>query len=140
MTTREYLRGVSKLRREIDSIEEQIDRIRSIVMPHSPIVDDMPHGGHTIKDPLATYAAEAEPLWRQLEETKKQYERALMDVEIRLAQMDNEDERYILREHYCAGKELRVIAAQMFLSESRVYHIHLDALKHFPAPESWSRL
>lgn len=137
---KEYLGGYRRHGRRIKRIGSEIEEIRSMKMSVSAMKDDgMPHGSGTTSD-LSDYVARLETLEEELyKEGVKQVE-SYKEIDYKISQIKNEDERDVLFYKYIKGKKFWEIAQIMDYSERWVKELHGNALKNIELPKECTPL
>lgn len=124
---KEYLRSYRRHGSRIKRIEAEIEEIRSMKMYPSAITNDgMPHGSS--QSDLSTYAAQLTDLENDIYEEGIKQVKTYKEIEYKINQIDNEDERDVLFYKYIKGKNLWEIAQIMDYSERQIRRIHWNAL------------
>lgn len=130
---KEYLRGYRKHGKKIIRISSEIEEIRSMLLYPSINNDGMPHG--TNQGDLSDYAAKLtekeESLYLEGVEQVKTHK----DINYRINQLENEDERDVLFYRYIKDKRWWEIAELMGYSERQVHRLHGKALEHLILPK-----
>lgn len=130
---KEYLWEYRKHGMKIKRISSEIEEIRSMLLYPSIQNDGMPHGSN--QSDLSDYAAKLtekeEALYLEGVEQVKTHK----DIDYRINQMENEDERDVLFYRYIKNKRWWEIAELMGYSERHITRIHGNALKHFELPK-----
>lgn len=125
---KEYLWKYRRHGRRIKRIESEIEEIRLMMLYPSMNNDGMPHGSNQ-KD-LSDYAAELtekeERLYREGVDRVKSYK----DINSKINQLKDENERDVLYYRYIKDKNWWEIAVLMGYSERQIYRFHWNALKN----------
>lgn len=100
----------------------------------SPKMDGMPrvlnpHG-------LEVQVARSDALRRRAEAEREKVLRMLEDIEMRIFDLPNYNQRLVIRLHYIQGLSWDEVAQEMHYSKSRVYAIHGQALTEMRRNES----
>lgn len=125
---KQYLRGYRMHARKIKRITAEIEEIRNLKMYPSLNCDDMPHGSN--QNDLSSYAAELDNLERELYEEGIARVKDYKEIQFRINQLEDENERDVLFYRYIKGMSWWEIANAMNYSESWVYELHGRALKN----------
>lgn len=124
-----YLRGYRRHSAKIKRIESELEEIRGMKLYPSIKADGMPHGSGGVGD-LSGWAAKLrekeDALYNEGIEQVKTYK----DIEYRISQLEDEDERDVLFYRYIKGMEFWDIANVMGFSERQIYRLHGNALVH----------
>ena len=125
---KEYLKSYLRHVRRIHRINEEIREIRSMRASISLNNDGMPHGSS--QGDLSGFAAKLtekeEELYREGVEQVKIYR----DIDWRISQLENENERDVLFYRYIKAKSWWEIAQVMGYTERHVTRLHGNALGH----------
>lgn len=126
---KEYLKSYRRAVKREQDILEEIQRLRSDKMFPSVVCDGMPHGSsHSdLSDYMAIMDEQIELLKEERLEKAKCYQR----IERQIRQMENEDEREVLRLRYIKGLKWEEVALKMNYSWKWVHKIHGRALQNF---------
>ena len=137
MTGKEELRQVRDIAREIQSLEDSLLEIETRITRISPILSDMPKGGGSDPDKMASGVI-------HLIETKKQRQKAINNLTV--IQKKYEDivrnltisiYRTILFDHYFENKSLQQIADENCYSYRHICRLHGEALKEYEVLKRW---
>ena len=127
---KEYLGGYRRHGRRIKRINSEIEEIRSMKMSASAMKGDgMPHGSGTKSD-LSDYVAKLDSLEEELyQEGVKQVE-SYKEIDYKISEVNNEDERDVLFYRYIKGKNFWEISQIMDYSERQIRRIHRKAIEN----------
>ena len=127
---KEYLGGYRRHGRRIKRIDSEIEEIRSMKMSASAMKGDgMPHGSGTASD-LSDYVAKLVSLEEELyQEGIKQVE-SYKEIDYKISEVHNEDERDVLFYRYIKGKNFWEISQIMDYSERQIRRIHRKAIEN----------
>ena len=129
MTAKEFLRRTTKIRKEIDELENRIKETRASYMaPRAIQYDDMPKA-HMPTD-LSDYYARVEILVDMLLAKEKELIGVHADIVMTVDRLEDPDERRVLMLRYIDRKPWIAIAHAIPCSERAVYYIHGRALNH----------
>ena len=132
MTAKEFLRRTTKIRKEIDELENRIKEVRASYMaPRAIQYDDMPKA-HRPTD-LSDYYARVEIFVDMLLAKEKELIGAHADIVMTIDRLDDPDERRVLMLRYIDNKTWVAIAHAIPCSERAVYYLHGRALQHLTA-------
>lgn len=123
-----YLRGYRKHSKKIKRIEAEIEEIREMKLYPSMKADGMPHGSGGTGD-LSGWAAKLQEKEDALYNEGVEQIKTYKDIEYKISQLENEDERDVLFYRYIKGLEWWEVALNMGYSESWIYELHGSALK-----------
>lgn len=126
---KEYLKSYRRaIKREQDILDE-IQRLRLDKMFPSVVNDGMPHGS-SYSD-LSDYAAILNEQIDLLKEERLEKVRCYQKIEKQISQMENEDEKEVLRLRYILGMKWEEVSVKMNYSWKWVHKIHGRALLNF---------
>ncbi len=138
MTAKEYLLRYKSAYREAQDIELKITQLRlKYAAPSAIRYSDMPTA-HDSNHDLSEYAARLDDLERLLIGKYTHCIRIEEDIERRIASMENEEERQVLRYRYTnindKGRLMtwEEIAERIHYTRMSVTRMHGRALAHFP--------
>ena len=124
---KEYLKQYGKHKKRIKRIESEIEEIRSMKMYPSMNNDGMPHGSN--QSDLSSYAAILQEREDELyEEGVKQVE-TYKDIECKINQLTNQEEKDVLFYRYIKGLDFWEIGPILGYSERWIHKLHGNALK-----------
>ena len=128
MTAKEFLRRTTKIRKEIDELENRIKETRASYMaPRAIQYDDMPKA-HRPTD-LSDYYARVEVFVDMLLAKEKELIGVHADIMLTVDRLEDPDERRVLMLRYIDCKSWVAIANAIPCSERSVYYLHGRALK-----------
>ena len=128
MTAKEFLRRTTKIRKEIDELENRIKETRASYMaPRAIQYDDMPKA-HRPTD-LSDYYAHVEIFIDMLLAKEKELIGVHADIMLTVDRIADPDERRVLMLRYVDQKQWIEIARAIPCSERAVYYLHGRALK-----------
>ena len=129
MTAKEFLRRTTKIRKEIDELENRIKEVRASYMaPRAIQYNDMPKA-HNTSD-LSDYYARVEIYVDMLLEREKELIGVNADIMMTVDRIADPDERRVLMLRYVDQKQWIEIARAIPCSERAVYYLHGRALRH----------
>lgn len=126
---KEYLKSYRRAVKREQDILEEIQRLRLDKMFPSVVNDGMPHGSS--HSDLSDYMAIMDEQIELLKEERLEKVRCYQRIERQIRQMENEDEREVLRLRYIKGLKWEEVALKMNYSWKQVHRIHSSALKSF---------
>lgn len=134
---REFFGRYISLQKEIESLDKQIEKLRSRVDVSSPIITGMPRGSsfYTLDD----YIADVEELIIELQKTRQSAILEFKNIERVIRLYKDPLQRTILRGKYLFGIGLGDMAAKLNYSETRIYHVHQEALDQFEKLTSFDK-
>ena len=126
---KEYLKSYRRaVKREKDILDE-IQRLRADKMFPSVANDGMPKGSN--QSDLSDYIAILDEQIELLKAERLEKARCYQKIERQIKQMENEDEREVLRLRYITGLKWEEVAARMSYSWKHIHRIHSSALCNF---------
>ena len=129
MTAKEFLRRTTKIRKEIDELENRIKETRASYMaPRAIQYDDMPKA-HNTSD-LSDYYARVEVYVDMLLDRERELIGVNADIMMTVDRIADPDERRVLMLRYIDRKPWIAIANAIPCSERAVYYLHGRALRH----------
>ena len=123
-----YLRAYRKHGKRIKRIESEIEEIRNMKMYPSSNNDGMPHGSN--QSDLSSYVAALQEREDKLYQEGVKQVQTYKDIEYRINELDDQDERDVMFYKYIKGFTWWQIAQLMEYSESWIYELHGRALKN----------
>jgi RNA polymerase sigma factor (sigma-70 family) len=126
---KEYLKSYRRAVKREQDILEEIQRLRLDKMFPSVVCDGMPHGSS--HSDLSDYMAIMDEQIELLKEERLEKVRCYQRIERQIRQMENEDEREVLRLRYIKGLKWEEVALKMNYSWKWVHKIHGRALQNF---------
>lgn len=127
---KEYWDQAQRLRRRIDrKIHEiRVLRQRAEGMNGSGI-NDMPRTVSPDRSKMEGTVFRIMALEQEIQETQREYDALLADMEARIKAVDDADYRDLLSKRYLEFKSWNMIAAEMFICKRQAYYIHKKALE-----------
>lgn len=127
---KEYWAQAQRLRRRIDrKIHEiRVLRQRAEGMNGSGI-NDMPRTVSPDRSKMEGTVFRIMALEQEIQETQREYDALLADMEARIKAVDDADYRDLLSKRYLEFKSWNMIAAEMFICKRQAYYIHKKALE-----------
>lgn len=127
---KEYWAQAQRLRRRIDrKIHEiRVLRQRAEGMNGSGI-NDMPRTVSPDRSKMEGTVFKIMALEQEIQETQREYDALLADMEARIKAVDDADYRDLLSKRYLEFKSWNMIAAEMFICKRQAYYIHKKALE-----------
>lgn len=127
---KQYLNSYRYLLHRSNSIEQEIETIRSRYTGRAITYSDMP-GAPSESHDLSDYAAAVSDLVDALNSIRIQMIDSYQRISDSIEMMEDEQEKQLLRLRYLQGYSWKDVAKDMAYSEQRVYQIHGNALIHF---------
>ena len=134
MTAKQYLMQAFRMKKKIESMQEDILRLEAAATDCSPNLTGMPHNPSPSHSRMADIVCKI--IDRKDELKKKVDELAQLSAEIQLtiSQLDNADYRVILYKRYIESEAWQDIAMTMGYSERQIYRFHAAALNELVVP------
>ena len=129
MTAKEFLRRTTKIRKEIDELENRIKDVRASYMAPRAIQDDDMPKAHSPTD-LSDYYARVEVFVYMLLAKEKELIGVHADIMLTVDRLEDPDERRVLMLRYIDRKTWLDISRAIPCSERAVYYLHGRALRH----------
>ncbi|MDL2318210.1 DUF1492 domain-containing protein [Eubacteriales bacterium OttesenSCG-928-A19] len=129
MITLHDLEICHSLANEAREIRERIDEIRCMAERCTPVYSRTPKG-IGLSDKVADGAIEMADYFAEREEVAKKYTRHVRMVELAIDELEDSEERRVMRMWYVDGLMPSEIMAVMYLSRRTVYYRREEALKH----------
>lgn len=127
---KEYLNQYKKACCKLKSLGEQLQALReSKANVQAMVIDDMPRG--TNKSDLSDYMVKVDKLLTKIEKTKKECLDTKLDIESRIADIEDGIECDILRKRYIEFKPWEKICVEVGFSWKQTHRLHSNALKNF---------
>lgn len=126
---KEYLKSYRRAVKREQDILDEIQRLRLDKMFPSVVNDGMPHGSS--HSDLSDYVAILNEQIDLLKEERLEKAKCYKQIEDKIRQMENEDEREVLRLRYIKGMKWEEAALKMNYSWKWVHKIHGRALQNF---------
>ena len=126
---KEYLKSYQDAVRREKHILQEIQLLRMDKMLPSVINDDMPHGSGC--SDLSDYMVLLDEQINELKDERLEKMLLYKEIEKRIRNMDNDNEREVLRLKYLRGMTWEEVAVEMGYSWQWIHKIHSKALAHF---------
>lgn len=126
---KEYLKSYQRSAKREQDILEEIRKLRMDKMFPSVVNDGMPKGSS--QSDLSGYAATLDDLIEKLKKERLEKIQNLRSIEDQISQMQDEDEKHVLRLRYIKGMKWEEVAVEMGHSWQHTHRIHSKALKNF---------
>ena len=129
---KEYLNSYKKACCKLRNLEEQLDAVRESKSSVQGLTySDMPKG--TNQSDLSDYMVRVDNLLTKIEKAKIECLNAKLDIENKIADMEDGIECDVLRKRYIEQKDWTVIAVEINYSWRQTHYIHSSALSNFDA-------
>ena len=127
---KEYLCSYKNLCRKLQSLEEQLQSLREVEQSAKiQQLSDMPGGG--LQKDLSDYIVKLDKVISRIIRTKADMNNRRLEIEDKIASMENGLESDVLRKRYLELKTWERIAEEVDYSVMGTYKIHGRALMHF---------
>ena len=130
---KDYLNSYLQMKRDALSKQELIDYIRGKEMGHAITYSAVPGGGSSPRD-LSDFAARLDEACAEMEEANRQAVERMTEIIHAINEMEDAEEKELLRKRYIIGEAWKQIAVEMHLSWRTTFRRHGDALEHFVIP------
>ncbi len=127
---KEYLKSYQRLKKELRSLDEEIQCLRLDQILSGRVLDGMPKGSGGTGD-LSGYAAKLDELGQRLKEKAAGLIQRQEAIEAGIDEMGNPVEKALLRNKYLCGLTWEQVAVEMGYSWRQVHNIHSRALQNF---------
>lgn len=131
MEAKEFLQRSFRLYLALDSKAEQIQRLQSLAQKITTVIKGAPSA--SAETGLEQSIAAIQEREKQLNADVENMLSARAEIELAIAAVPKYTERALLEYRYLSFLPWSIIAQKMKCSIERVYRIHRDALKNFPA-------
>lgn len=130
---KEYLRSYWNLKQEAFSKAELIEHIRSREMGKALAYSAVPISGSNQRD-LSDFAVKMDDAIQQMQEANRKAVERMKEIIQAIDDMDDVEERILLRKRYIFMEHWEQIAVEMHLSWRSTFRKHGSALEHFEIP------
>jgi uncharacterized protein Yka (UPF0111/DUF47 family) len=113
---------------EIDSITEEMARIRSNAMRITPVITDMPKGGYSVNNKLQEAIEQLEACANRIQPKVNRLHEEMLMVEKVIDAVTDKTLQQLLRYKYINGYGFEVIAVKMNYSWRHTIRLHGKAL------------
>lgn len=126
---KEYLNSYKKACCKLRNLEEQLDAVRESKSSVQGLTySDMPKG--TNQSDLSDYMVRVDNLLTKIEKAKIECLNAKLDIENKIADMEDGTECDVLRKRYLEGKKWEKICIEIDYSWRQTHYIHGSALSN----------
>ena len=126
---KEYLNGYKKACCKLRNLEEQLDAVReSKASVQGLTYSDMPKGTH--QSDLSDYMVKVDNLLAKIEKAKIECLNAKLDIENKIADMEDGLECDVLRNYYLKGMKWEEVCVAIGYSWRQTHRIHSKALRN----------
>lgn len=137
MTPKEYLKQTDAMKKNINSLEVDLEEMRALSCSVSAVrygEERINSGTRNTEAPFIRSLERIADMESKIEKAKHALLSLKLDISEAIDLLEDVDERALLRARYVNGKSWRMIAKQMCYSQSTVHRIHSNALMHFSVP------
>lgn len=128
MTAKEYLRQYGQIEREIERLLEERQRWVDLATRITPAYSDTPKGGQSGDGKIPAAVEKIVEQERRIDARFRELMAVLDDIEGKIAGLEDERQREILRRRYIAGQKWEEIAREMHYGYQWVCKLHGRAL------------
>ena len=129
---KEYLKSYKNLCNKLESLEEQLDTLREAEQSaKAPSISDMPKGSKQ-KD-LSDYMVKIDVVFTKIIKARAECIRRKLEIESKIADMDDGIESAILHKRYIEDKKWEKICVEINYSWRETHRKHSNALRNFMA-------
>jgi len=125
--TKDKLRQYRHLAKEVEKLQEEINRIRSSLLPGAQVMSDMPRGGQQ-EDKMASVVALIVDTEEVLREKIRECIGLRLDIEHCISILPSES-RQLMRLRYIDGYEWEKICVELNYSWRHIHRKHSDILQ-----------
>lgn len=131
MTAKQYLMQAFRMKKKIESMQEDILRLEAAATDCSPNLTGMPHNPSPSHSRMADIVCKIIDRKAELEKKVAELEIIAAEIKYKISLLENDDYRTLLYRRYVEGAEWQDIAMEMYYSERWVYKHHTLALAEF---------
>ena len=131
MTAKQYLMQAFRMKKKIESMQEDILRLEAAATDCSPNLTGMPHNPSPSHSRMADIVCKIIDRKAELEKQVTELTALMAEIKYKLTLMEDETYKKLLYMRYVEGAEWQDIAAELFFSERWLYKIHPRALAEF---------
>ena len=126
---KEYLNQYKKACCKLKSLEDQLKAVRESKSSVQGIIyDDMPKG--TNQSDLSDYMVRVDNLLTKIEKAKQECLDTKLEIENKIADMEDGTECDVLRKRYLEGKKWEKICIEINYSWRKTHYVHSSALNN----------
>lgn len=118
---------LQELKRRIEYLEEQKERVRAQMESSTAILKDMPKGS-TLKDKIAEGIVKLFEIQEELNNKVVQYNITARNMEAKISELENPGERMVMRLRYIDGLDWQSIAVVLSYSVDHCFTLHRKAM------------
>ena len=134
MTAKQYLMQAFRMKKKIESMQEDILRLEAAATDCSPNLTGMPHNPSPSHSRMADIVCKIIDRKAELEKQLAEMAYIRKEIEYNISLLNNPDHRSVLNKRYLEGGEWVDIAMEMGYSERQIYRLHASALDEFVVP------
>ena len=131
MTAKQYLQQAFRMKKKIESMQEDILRLEAAATDCSPNLTGMPHNPSPSHSRMADIVCKIIDRKAELEKQITELMTLLAEIKYTLTLMEDGDYKKLLYKRYVEGAEWQQIADDLYKSERWVYWAHTRALAEF---------
>ena len=133
MTAKEYLRQYRQIEREILRLIDERQRWVDLATRITPIYSNTPKGGQSGDGKIPAAVERIIGQEEKIDAKVRELMAVLDDIETKIAALEDERQREILRRRYLGGQKWEEIAKEMHLDYRWVLRLHGRALQKIEA-------
>lgn len=131
MTAKQYLMQAFRMKKKIESMQEDILRLEAAATDCSPNLTGMPHNPSPSHSRMADIVCKIIDRKAELEKKVTELTTLMAEIKYKISLLENDDYRTLLYKRYVEGAEWQDIAMDMYYSRRWVFYIHDRALTEF---------
>lgn len=131
MTGKEFLQQVYLAHHEIELCLEEISKLQSLATRTTTVIKGVPNGGQTVVSKIENSITQMDTKAADLAEKIKILVEVMDKVWAAISQVENSNERIILKYRYLCFFSWQQISFLMKISLRQIYRLHNDALENF---------
>ena len=137
MTAQEFLNQIGTLQKRIETNIRRVEQMQELLTKITPSISDMPKSStpnvHAFEDRICAKVV----LEKEIEKDKIRLDKVKMDVIDAIMLVNREEDRKVLYMRYVELMDWKTIIPELGYSESYIYRIHRNAIKHFVIPSKY---
>lgn len=127
---KEYLNSYKNLCRKLKSLEKQLESIREVEQSAKiQQLSDMPHGNK--QSDLSDYMVKLDEILTKVYKARQDCINRKLDIEIKIAEMEDGTESLILHKRYIELKQWEQICVEIGYSWKQTHRLHSRSLENF---------
>ena len=136
MMAKEFLRQVYRLNELINSDLEELQNLRELSRSvSSPVFEEKISGTRNTDPPFVRYVGKIIDLEKQIQQEVDRLVKLKSDIREAINQMQNVDEKLLLRYRYINFLNWEEICVNLNVSIRTVHRLHSSALQHLKVPQ-----